>query len=143
MSADSLFAFANLTVGLAWLFLLGPARWMPRVFGYVRITVPVVLAFEYVMILASAWPWQGGFGSLAAVSLLFENNWILLAGWIHFLAFDFFVGCWILDAASKLGLRHWLVVPALAFTFVLGPAGYLMFQGIRFAHRKQIVQRPS
>jgi hypothetical protein len=37
---------------------------------------------------------RGGFSSLAAVAELFSNQWLLLAGWVHYLAFDLFVGTW-------------------------------------------------
>ena len=35
-----------------------------------------------------------GFDSLAAVDQFFENRYLLLAGWVHYLAFDLFVGVW-------------------------------------------------
>jgi len=28
------------------------------------------------------------------VAQLFENRWLLLAGWVHYLAFDLFIGAW-------------------------------------------------
>jgi len=36
----------------------------------------------------------GGFGSLADVKLLFGKDELLLAGWVHYLAFDLFIGAW-------------------------------------------------
>jgi hypothetical protein len=136
VNASRVFDAANLGAGLAWLFLLGPARWMPRTLAVVRLAVPALFAVAYTVVLAAAWPWQGGFGSLAELSRLFENDWVLLAGWIHYLAFDFFVGGWILANANELGLRHWLVVLVLAFTFMFGPVGYLAFFGIRSASQR-------
>ena len=44
----------------------------------------------------------GGFGSLQQVSKLFENRYILLAGWIHYLAFDLFTGCWMVRDSERL-----------------------------------------
>jgi len=135
MNAAAVFAIVSAFAGLAWLFLIAAARWLPRAFAVVRVLVPVSLSLIYVALLASEWPLAGGFGSLAEVTVLFSNEWVLLAGWIHYLAFDFLIGCWILETAKALPLRHWLVVPTLALTFLFGPAGYLVFQLIRTASR--------
>ena len=74
----------------------------------------------------------GGFGSLDAVTLLFQNRWALLAGWIHYLAFDLFVGTWIVRDAADRHIFHPILVPFLVLTFMLGPAGllgYLLLRG--------------
>ena len=73
----------------------------------------------------------GGFGSLAGVAQLFDNEYLLLAGWVHFLAFDLFVGAWEVRDARRLSLRHVLVVPCLILTFMLGPVGLLAYLGVR------------
>jgi hypothetical protein len=45
--------------------------------------------------------------------------------WVHFLAFDLFVGRWIyLDARSR-GMPAWLSSPLLVLTLMLGPTGLL------------------
>jgi len=62
-------------------------------------------------------------GSLQAVTTLFTVPELLLAGWIHFLAFDLFVGAWEVRDAQREGVHHLLVIPCLALTFMAGPAG--------------------
>ncbi len=52
--------------------------------------------------LANFYEAKGGFGSLAEVALLFSNPHILLAGWIHYLAFDLFIGGWEVRDAQRL-----------------------------------------
>jgi len=43
--------------------------------------------------------------------------------WVHFLAFDLFVGRWVyLDARAR-GMPAWLSSPLLALTLMLGPTG--------------------
>ncbi|MGE0604842.1 MAG: ABA4-like family protein [Xanthobacteraceae bacterium] len=73
----------------------------------------------------------GGFDSLPAVRQLFSNDWALLAGWVHYLAFDLFVGAWIARDASRSGVSRWFMIPVLPLTFLFGPAGLLLFQGIK------------
>ena len=44
---------------------------------------------------------EGGFGSLADVATLFGKPELLLAGWIHYLAFDLFIGAWEVRDAQR------------------------------------------
>ena len=80
----------------------------------------------------------GGFGSLAEVRTLFENPWALLAGWIHYLAFDLFIGAWEVRDAQRNGLHHLLVVPCLVLTFMLGPVGLLLYLVLRGAITRRV-----
>lgn len=75
----------------------------------------------------------GGFDSLPNVMLLFTKPEIALAGWIHYLAFDLFVGAWEVRTARAERIPFPLVVPCLALTFLFGPAGYLAFSTLRAA----------
>lgn len=132
MSAEQVFTIANSIALVSWLglVLLPRAPWVTR---YVTsLVVPGLLAITYAVLIGSQWSGsQGGFGSLAAVSQLFSNPWLLLAGWIHYLAFDLLVGSWETQDATKRGVPHLLVVPCLALTFMFGPAGWLAYQGVR------------
>ena len=74
----------------------------------------------------------GGFDTLPAVRQLFTNDWTLLAGWVHYLAFDLFIGAWIARNANESGVSRWFMIPVLPLTFLFGPAGFLLFQLIKF-----------
>jgi hypothetical protein len=52
---------------------------------------------------------------------------LLLAGWLHYLAFDLFVGAWEVRTARAAAIPFLLVVPCLGLTFLFGPAGLLAF----------------
>ena len=56
-----------------------------------------------------------------------------MAGWLHYLAFDLFVGAWEVREARRVGLPHWVILPALALTFLFGPLGLLVFLALRAA----------
>ena len=64
---------------------------------------------------------------------LFTQPEIALAGWIHYLAFDLFIGAWEVRTARAERIPFLLVVPCLALTFLFGPAGYLAFTALRGA----------
>ena len=78
---------------------------------------------------------QGGFDSLANVMLLLSNPWMALAGWVHFLAFDLFIGGWITRTARAQGLAHLLILPCLMLTFLFGPIGLILFLSILAVRR--------
>ena len=69
----------------------------------------------------------GGFNSLEQVTALFQNKYIILAGWIHYLAFDLFIGSWEVRDSQQHAISHWLVIPCLILTFMAGPAGLLLY----------------
>jgi hypothetical protein len=131
MTPERLFSILNLVAMAAWLpiVFLPRARWATTI---VPVVVPSVLAAIYVVLVAAALPHSdGGFSSLMAVRTLFESPWALLAGWVHYLAFDLFVGGWEVRDAQRRGVPHLLVVPGLIATFLFGPAGLLLYLTIR------------
>jgi hypothetical protein len=87
----------------------------------------------YTSLIAEHWrdPGGGGFGTLAGVALLFSNPWKLLAGWVHYLAFDLFTGTWEVRDSIDKGVPHLIVIPSLALTFLFGPMGLLLYIATR------------
>jgi len=131
MNPELVFSIVSTGAIVPWLLLvfLPRARWVGTVAGTV---VPIVFAVLYVAILATnLGRGPGDFNSLAGVSALFSNPWALLAGWIHYLAFDMLVGVWEVRDAQRHGIPHLAVVPCLVLTFLFGPAGWLLYQAIR------------
>jgi hypothetical protein len=73
----------------------------------------------------------GGFNSIPEVRQLFTDDGVLLAGWLHYLAFDLLIGFFIIKSAQEKAISHWLVIPCLVLTFMFGPCGFLLFQAIQ------------
>ena len=102
--------------------------------------IPVLLGLLYLYIILVHWRGsEGGFGSLGQVSDLFQSPWLLLAGWVHYLAFDLFIGAWEVRDAQREGIHHLLVIPCLFLTFMFGPIGLLLYLGLRAGTRKKIL----
>jgi len=137
ITADLLFSLANLLALLGWALLVLAPRWRGTQALVLNGTWPLGLAVLYAVFIArhylGAHGGEGGFGSLAQVAALFHDPWALLAGWVHYLCFDLFVGAWEVRDAQRRGVPHWAVVPALALTFLLGPVGLLVYTGVRAA----------
>ncbi len=137
MDLEQIFSFCS---GLAMLGWLGLAL-APRL-EFTRDTmpsliIPVILGVTYAYLMFSfsgSASEDGGFGSLAEVKALFGVDALLLAGWIHYLAFDLFVGAWIVRDAQKEWISHWLVLPCLFFTLMAGPFGLLLYLVLRAAN---------
>ena len=77
------------------------------------------------------------FGSLTSVITLFTEENAVLAGWIHYLAFDLMVGMWVLDQNKELKINQLVMAPCLFLTFMLGPIGFLLFMIIKTIKQKQ------
>lgn len=139
---ESIFSMLNLMALLGWVFLFVfyPRKWIYSIL-FSGVLVLLALAYLY-FIIQSMGEGEGGFGSLTEVSTLFQKEEALLAGWIHYLAFDLFVGMWITKDASDRGINRWLIMPCLAFTFMLGPVGLLTYMLLRIFKTKELVASP-
>ena len=125
---------------LGWLALFGYPFWPQagRIFVFSLAVVMLCAMYIYFLFLArhldkpDSKP-RGGFSSLSGVVSLFKSPRAVLAGWIHFLAFDLMVGLYIVTDAARLGITHWWLLPALFLTLMFGPAGLLLYLVIRYA----------
>ena len=135
---ERLFAIAGDIVLPVWVMLIfAPQwRWTQRLATFV---VPLLIAVLYVFLLLRGKPPEGsGFRTLAQVSRLFSSPEALLAGWVHYLAFDLFTGAWETRDALRLGISRWLVAPCLVLTFLFGPVGLGLYLLLRLALRKEV-----
>lgn len=132
MQAETIFSIANTLALVSWLLLAILPRFRVTRAVVLTGTVPLLLSAAYLVIIVMFFGTsEGSFSSLAGVMQLFTNPWTVLAGWLHYLAFDLLVGAWEVRDAQKNGVPHLLVIPCLFFTFMLGPIGYLMYVAIR------------
>jgi Domain of unknown function (DUF4281) len=132
MSYETQFSIASGAAALAWVCLIFLPRWGQIEKGIFFALIPA-LSFAYsALVLVHFFGVEGGgFGSIAEVRQLFTSDPVLLAGWIHYLAFDLFVGCWIAREADAAGISRIIQAPLLAATFMFGPLGLLLFHIIR------------
>ncbi len=132
MNADQLFSVCNSVALAGWLLLVfaGRRRWVSSLIT--GAVIPLLFAVAYLALLVTQLREStGGFGSLTGVAALFSNHWMLLAGWIHYLCFDLFIGSWEVRDSQERGISQWLVIPCLFFTFMFGPVGLLLYFVIR------------
>ncbi|MFP6584721.1 MAG: ABA4-like family protein [Candidatus Hydrogenedentota bacterium] len=139
MSIDTLFSICNMLPIPLWLLLVFVPRWKGTQLIVHSMIIPMGLAVVYGILMISGFGETngGGFGSIEGIRTLFESDKALLAGWIHYLVFDLFVGAWEVRDAQRLRINHWLVIPCLLFTLMAGPVGLLLYFVLRWTLGKQ------
>ena len=140
LDPHSAFSVAGMLAMLGWLALLvslfiesaRPMAWM-----LARWVIPGLIGLAYIALFWASWGHTpgGGFGSIGEVRALFANDNALAAGWLHYLAFDLFVGSWIAELGLKARVPALLLIACLACTFLLGPTGLVLFIILRLAFR--------
>jgi hypothetical protein len=131
-----MFGYAGQAAMLGWLILIFlPRRWS-WLTAIPRYIIPFGLSLLYAGLAMTRF-FQvegGGYGSLDEVAALLGDREMLLAGWVHYLAFDLFVGGWIAVQCDKIGINRLIQAPILLLTFMFGPVGFAIFIAIRAGH---------
>jgi len=134
MTASGLFSAHNMLAMAGWVILamgvILKRDWLRDVVAgtYIPVAISAAYAVLIVFFFAGA---EGGFDTLENVQKLFTSPWAALAGWIHYLAFDLFMGARIARGFAEHGLPRWPLILLLPLTFLFGPIGYLAFEIIK------------
>lgn len=127
MAPEILFSYVGAAAMAGWSILIfGPRKytWVNAIALWV---IPFGLSAVYAALVFSKFSETGGgFGSLSNVAILMSNDWALLAGWVHFLAFDLFIGAVMAARMDHFGVSRLVQAAILATTFMLGPLGFLI-----------------
>ena len=143
MTYKIIFNIYNTGILIFWLFLL--------VFPKSKLTqkmtdfpwIPLVIAFGYIYFLGTSDSiFSVDFSSLSGLTEMFQNSNPrgVAAGWLHYLAFDFWVGCWILRDSQKKGVKHAFIIFPMLFTFMLGPVGVIIYTLV-LAFQKKLIKK--
>ena len=129
---------AGKLVILGWLGLIAAlfvGRIRPAVQLAAGLIIPSLLAIAYGLLIWAGFgeaP-DGGFGSIAEIRALFASDSALVAGWLHYLAFDLFVGSWIVTDGLRRRIPALLLLLCLPMAFLFGPLGLMLFVVLRLA----------
>lgn len=147
MNWELIFSITNSWALLMWLILAFAPRNILRgdlvmkgvFYGGVGL---LALTYAVIMIPLMTGMIDGGgeldFTSLAGVQAALSTDGGATIGWIHYLAFDLFVGIWIARNADKYGFARWIQVPILFFTLMLGPVGLTLYLLLRFTRHQKL-----
>ncbi len=143
MLYETIFNIFNSGILFFWILLLVFPK---KVFTQKLIAfpwVPLVIAFGYVYFLSTTTgTFSADFSSLYGLTEMFQNAKPrgVAAGWLHYLAFDFWVGCWMLKNSQEKRVKHvWMIFPLIC-TFMLGPLGIILYTLVLLTQKKIIVK---
>jgi len=133
MTPSEVFSIVGMMAMPMWLLLIILPKWKGTRFLIDYKVIPILLSIVYAIYIFISLREGGGmdFGSLESVMELFTKEKAVLAGWVHYLAFDLLVGMWMVNQNRDLGILQLLMVPCLIGTFMLGPVGFLLFMILR------------
>ena len=139
MTPTEVFSIASMITMLMWILMIFLSKWKVTRFLIDFKVIPLALAFIYAIYIFQAIQIGGmmDFGSLKSVMALFTEENAVLAGWVHYLAFDLLIGMWMLDQNKELRINQLIMAPCLFLTFMLGPIGFLLFMIIKTTKQKQ------
>jgi len=138
MTPSAIFQICNTIALIGWIILIFMPFWLQSDKFIIGIIV-ILFCIVYAWLVFSNFRFNDfqKFNTLDGVMQLFTQPAIVVAGWVHYLAFDLMTGIFIKRNAIKHGISHWLLIPCLFFTFMLGPIGLLLYLLIRLIVTKQ------
>ena len=138
MDNASLFSTVNTIALISWIVLLiFPFSQLVKKLLLGLVVIGFALLYAFLITQTFDADAMESFGSLSGIASMFQNETALLAGWVHYLAFDLMVGLYITRNAEKYGINRFVLIPCLFFTFMLGPIGLLLYFIIRIAYTKR------
>ena len=140
MSYSELFTIFNTAVLPFWALLVFLPTWKGTNLLVHSGLIPLIYGVAYTALLVQGivlgGPEGAGFGSIQEVMVGFSVEAGMLAGWIHFLVFDMFVGAWIARDSRRRGIPHLAIIPCLLLTLMFGPLGLLIYVVMRGVWKK-------
>ncbi|HEX8481319.1 MAG TPA: abscisic acid-deficient protein Aba4 family protein [Allosphingosinicella sp.] len=132
LTLETWFVAAHAVALLGWAALLA-SPWIGRsraVFAARWVAVPLCLLYLlFLLTHLKAIPTDAGY-TLEAIARAFDKPVLLLAGWIHYLVLDLFVGSWEAEHSERAGVSNLLLLPCLFATMMIGPLGLLLYLGV-------------
>ncbi|HZR44239.1 MAG TPA: ABA4-like family protein [Ktedonobacteraceae bacterium] len=131
---QTIFSLSSLLVLPFWLLMIFVPRWhwTQRIMQSPLVAAAPALLYAILVI-----PQAGTLlpalmhPTLASVAALLATPTGATIGWIHFLAFDLFVGRWIYLDSQESGITAWIVSPILFLTLMFGPLGFISYLSLR------------
>ncbi len=130
MTPSDVFSYVGMLAMPMWILMIFLPKWKVTRFLIDYKIIPLLLSLVYAVYIAKGLIAAGGmmdFGSLGSVMSLFTEENAVLAGWVHYLAFDLLIGMWMIDKNKEIGLHPVLMAPCLLGAFMFGPIGFLLF----------------
>jgi Domain of unknown function (DUF4281) len=137
---ETIYSACSFIALIGWIALACAPLARERLIGAARVIALLLCVLYIVQMLTITEMTGGGFSTLAGVTALFSKAGNVMMGWTHYLAFDLFIGSWEVEDAPKRGIPHWVMIPILFLTLMMGPIGLLAYFIVRFG-KSQLAKR--
>lgn len=138
---ELIFSICSALAGIGWILLIFAPKWKFTQWFVLSGAISLVIGGVYLIVLLTTIGGEGGgagnFFTFAGVKQLFQDDNVVLAGWIHYLAFDLFIGAWEVKDAKEWGISPWWMAPCLILTCMYGPVGLLTYFAVRAILKKR------
>ena len=135
---DMIFSFSSLLVMPLWGLMIFAPLWRvtKTIMQSPWVIAPAALLYAVLVLpnVASVLPAVSN-PSLEGIRTLLSTGSGATIAWVHFLAFDLFVGRWAYLESRALNLNVFAMAVVLFFTLMLGPVGALLYLGLRLTAR--------
>ena len=134
MTIDNIFSLSSLLVMPFWFLMafVPTWKWSKRIISSAWIAAPAALLYTILVIpgIQGILP-QVMNPELGAIATALGTPDGATIAWVHFLAFDLFVGRWVYLDSRKRNINPFVMFPFIFFTLMLGPIGFLAYLILR------------
>jgi hypothetical protein len=131
---ETIFQLSSLLVMPFWLLIifLPHWQWAKRIMASPWVVAPAALLYTLLVVpsLVNLLP-QLANPQLGTIAALLGTPAGATIAWVHFLAFDLFVGRWAYLDSRQRGTSAWIVSPVLFLILMVGPLGLLLYLFVR------------
>ena len=139
LTPDLIFKITSGIAAVGWVVILFASPFWKQYDKFVMGVVISLLALTYSFI--NFTNFDTGmlvkFSTLDGVGQLFQNRNLLVGAWLHIMAFDLLCAVWIKNNSVRNHISHLAIIPALIFSCLFGPFGYLIYLITRFIKTKK------
>lgn len=140
---ETLFNISGLFVLPFWLLMIFAPQWRVtlRILKSPFVIIAPVIAYVILVLpkIVTLLPKVMG-PKLPEIAALLGTPEGATIAWMHFLAFDLFVGRWAYLDSRERGISAWFMAPILFFILMLGPFGFLLYVVVRQACLKSTTE---
>ena len=145
LTFDAIYIWANLGIIPFWLMLIFiPNSRITQIFIN-SIILPLILAAAYCYTIYQTFLLDEpifeifkSYLSLENLYTIFATESFLLVFWLHFIAFNLFVGSWVSRDGVKYNVPRTLISIPLIFIYFTGPLGLVLYWMIRIFYAKKL-----
>ena len=131
---DTIFSVSSLTSIPFWLLMILAPRhsWTRKIIGSPFVILPAAILYIVLVFpnIASSFPTLAN-PKLETIQTLLGSSAGATVSWVHFLAFDLFVGRWAYLDSLERKIHPLMMAPILFLILMFGPLGFALYLGAR------------